>query len=37
MELQDHIIYAIDDYESKKLESALMHACFAIEGTARKA
>lgn len=36
MEVEQHVQYAIDDFEAKKLESALMHACIAIEGTARK-
>lgn len=35
MTIEDHVKFAIDDYQSQKFESALMHACFAIEGTAR--
>jgi len=35
MKLENNVLFAIDDYEMKKLDSSLMHACFAIEATAR--
>jgi hypothetical protein len=35
MELEKHVLSAIDDYNLGKPDSALMHACTAIEGTAR--
>lgn len=36
MNLADHVICAIDDFEDGKLESALMHACVAVDATAKK-
>jgi hypothetical protein len=36
MKLKQHVLYAIDDSQAGKFEAALMHACFAIDGTARK-
>src|SRR5437868_443375 len=36
MKLSSYVTYAIDDAEGGKLDSALMHACIAIDGTAKK-
>lgn len=36
MKLERHVLSAIDDFENGKLDAALMHACFAIDGTAKK-
>lgn len=36
MRLEQHVLHAIDDFDQGKKDSALMHACFAIDGTARK-
>lgn len=36
MKLQHHVLYAIDDFFNNKKDAALMHACFAIDGTAKK-
>lgn len=35
MKIEQHVCYAIDDYQAGKLDSALMHACMAIDGTAK--
>lgn len=35
MKLEQHVLKAIDDFEQNHLDSSLMNACFAIEGTAR--
>ncbi|WP_243368623.1 hypothetical protein [Microvirga solisilvae] len=36
MKLEKHVLAAINDYEQGSPDLALMHACFSIEGTARK-
>jgi len=36
MKISDRVQYAIDDANSGKPQSALMHACFALEGTGNK-
>lgn len=36
MKLEKHILYAFDDYFAQKQDSALMHACMAIDATAKK-
>ena len=36
MNIDQHVLYAIDDYFAGKRDSALMHASFAIDATARK-
>jgi len=36
MRIDRHVLCAIDDFQQNKLDSALMHACFATEGTAKK-
>lgn len=35
MKLEDYVLKAIDDYESGKLDFALMNSCIAIDATAR--
>lgn len=36
MNISDYVRNGIDDYEQGKLESALLHACIAVDGTAAK-
>ena len=36
MKLEQHVLSAIDDFEQGKVEGALLHACLAIDATARK-
>jgi hypothetical protein len=36
MKLTKHVLYAIDDADAGKFDSALMHACIAVDGTARR-
>lgn len=36
MRIEQHILYAIDDFEQNKKDSALMHAAIAIDATAQK-
>lgn len=36
MKLERHVTSAIDDFGANKPDAALMHACFAIDGTAKK-
>lgn len=36
MRLSKHVLYAIDDAEVGKMDAALMHACCAIDATAKK-
>lgn len=36
MKLAQHVLYAIDDAEANKFESALLHACIAIDTTAKR-
>lgn len=36
MTIGQHVHYCIDDFEDGKLESALLHACLAIDGSANK-
>jgi hypothetical protein len=36
MKIEQHVLYAIDDFSAGKPDAAVMHACLAIEGTATK-
>lgn len=36
MRVTQHVIYAIDDIEAGKFDSAMLHACFAIDATAKR-
>lgn len=36
MKLSKHVLHAIDDADAHKFESALLHACIAIDATARR-
>lgn len=36
MELERHVLSAIEDHKAGRLDSALMHACIALDGTARR-
>jgi hypothetical protein len=36
MKVTQHVLYAIDDAEAGKFDSALMHACFSIDATAKR-
>ncbi len=36
MKLRDHVLYAIDDAQARKPDAALLHACIAIDGTAKR-
>lgn len=36
MKISDSVIGSIDDFAAGKIESSVMHACFAVDGTARK-
>lgn len=36
MKIQDHVIYSIDAFERREKEHSLLHACIAIDATARK-
>src|SRR4051812_22120759 len=36
MRVEKHVMYALDAADRKQLDSALLHACIAIDATARK-
>lgn len=36
MKISEHVIYAIDDAKADKFDAAMLHACIAIDGTARR-